>query len=209
MFPVPRIVTSIALVCAAAFGVAGCSNSPLFDRDSYSNMFSKKVDWFTTPEWAKASRSGVSSNLGPSGPVAPEDLVAADGRCAPKAEPAPAPTPPPAATPQAAAPLPDRLEPGMPAAAPATVGGVALGMSECDVVRRAGQPSNVSVGAGEKGERKVVLSYLGGTWAGIYQFRSGRLKEIEAAPEQAKPTKTKKKRVAPKTAHGGARMYVQ
>src|SRR6185437_1118575 len=114
------------------------------------------------------------------GPVAPEDLVAADGRCAPKAEPASAPAAPsPAAAQPAtgasaplqasgAATLPDRLEPSSASTGPVIARGVALGMSECDVVRRVGQPSNVSIAAGKQGERKVVISYLSGEWPGIY-----------------------------------------
>ena len=236
----PRIVTSIALLCAAAFGVAGCSSSPLFDRDSYNDMFSKKVEWFKTPDWAKGTHANVK--LGPSGPVAPEDLVTADGRCAPKAEPAPPAAAQPAAPAQtpnasanrrvgsvagdlagtpmqanAAAPLPDRLEPSAPSSGPIAASGIALGMSECDVVRRAGQPSNVSIGAGNKGERKVVVSYLGGDWPGIYEFRSGRLETIDAVPQAEKSaeaknktkSKVRKKRAPAKTAHEGARVYVQ
>ena len=42
------------------------------------------------------------------------------------------------------------------------VGGIALGMTECQAVRRAGQPGQVSIGSAEGGERKVVLSYLSG-----------------------------------------------
>jgi hypothetical protein len=232
---VPRVVTSIALLCAAAFAVAGCSGSPVFDREAYSDMFSKKVDWFKTPDWAKGNHDNVK--LGPTGPVAPEDLVAADGRCAPKAEPAPtaaapaAPSAPPAAASNrrvgsvagdlagapmranAAAPLPDRLEPAGGSSGPIVASGIALGMSECDVVRRAGQPSNVSIGAGKKGERKVVISYLGGDWPGIYEFYSGRLKNIEAVPQAEKSAKAKrsvrKKRAPARTAHEGVRVYVQ
>ena len=62
------------------------------------------------------------------------------------------------------------------------MGGIALGMTECEVVRRAGLPDNVNIGAGEKGERKVVLTYLSGTWPGIYTFDAGRLKVIDRAP---------------------------
>jgi hypothetical protein len=211
---VPRIVTSIALLCAAAFAVAGCSGSPLMDRDAYSDMFSKKVDWFKTPDWAKGNHDNVK--LGPSGPVAPEDLVTADGRCAPKAEPASA---APAAAPaqtggasanrrvgsvagdlagapmqaKAAAPLPDRLEPSAASSGPIIASGIALGMSECEVVRRAGQPSNVSISAGKKGERKVVISYFGGDWPGIYEFYSGRLKNIDAVPQAENSATTKAK----------------
>jgi hypothetical protein len=92
-----------------------------------------------------------------------------------------------------------------------TIGGIALGMTECEAVRRAGQPSNVSIGAGDKGARKVVVTYLGGQWPGIYTFDSGRLQEIDAAPEQAKPAKPapkKNPKRVPKTATT-ERVYVQ
>ena len=53
---------------------------------------------------------------------------------------------------------------------PVVAGGIALGMTECQTVQRAGTPSNVAISAGEKGERKVVLTYLSGPWPGIYTF---------------------------------------
>ena len=59
-------------------------------------------------------------------------------------------------------------------------------------MRRAGLPSNVAISAGDKGARKVVLTYLGGTWPGIYNFESGRLKEISRAPEPVKPASKKR-----------------
>jgi hypothetical protein len=76
------------------------------------------------------------------------------------------------------------------------MGGIALGMSECDVVRRVGLPGNINIGAGDRGDRKVVLTYLTGSWPGIYTFDAGRLKIVDRAPEpppSAKPpAKTKK-----------------
>lgn len=76
----------------------------------------------------------------------------------------------------------------------AVTGGIALGMTECQAVRRAGQPSEVSIGTAEGGERKVVLSYLSGAWPGIYTFQSGRLKIIDAAPAPPKPAKPERKK---------------
>ncbi len=257
----PRLLTSFVVVGAVAAVLSGCSNSPLLEKDTYSQMFTKKPDLFAAPDWAKADVTGNNIQLGPSGPVAPDDLVAADGRCAPPVETAAAP----AAAPQAAAPEPsptaaappsdrpvgsvagdlasapmpkapkrvattgsapppDRLVPegrGAPGAAmptPAFLGGVALGMTECQVVRRAGPPSNVAIGGDANGTRKVVLSYLGGNWPGIYHFQSGRLKVIDAAPEQAKPVaksksrrqKAKKKPAARTSSrHEAERVYVQ
>jgi len=122
--------------------------------------------------------------------------------------------PPPAPTPVAATPSDrlDRLQPEGGFAGPQARGGIALGMTECQAVRRAGPPSNVSVSAGDKGARKVVLTYLSGSWPGIYTFDSGRLQEIDAAPDQPKPAKpvkkAPKKKAPPKTANT-ERMYVQ
>jgi hypothetical protein len=95
------------------------------------------------------------------------------------------------------------------------MGGIALGMTECDVVRRAGLPGNINVGAGDKGERKVVLTYLSGTWPGIYTFDGGRLKVVNRAPVPETPVKPalkkkKAKAAKPKTAtRDNDRAFVQ
>jgi hypothetical protein len=123
--------------------------------------------------------------------------------------------PPPAPMPVSVKPN-DRLDTLQPevggGGAPTGVGGIALGMTECEAVRRAGQPSNVAINAGDKGARKVVVTYLSGPWPGIYTFASGRLQEIDAAPVQPKPAKPVKKapkrKAAPKTATS-ERLYVQ
>jgi hypothetical protein len=186
--------------------MAGCSGtSELFDRSSENGLFSKPLNVFSREDGSKAA-SGSVVNLGPSGPVAPEDLVGPDGRCAPAAppqaaQPEPAPAAPPAdrrvgsiagdlaGAPMPAAP-PQGVEPaGLDPALPPVVGGIALGMTECQAVRRAGLASNVAIGVGDNNQRRVVLTYLGGTWPGVYTFVSGRLKEISRAPEPPKPAK--------------------
>ena len=76
------------------------------------------------------------------------------------------------------------------------LGGIALSMSECQVVQRAGQPGNVAINAGDRGERTVTLTYMSGPWPGIYQFSEGRLREVERValpPEPKKPVKPVKK----------------
>ena len=175
----------------------GCANRAGLFQDTGEGWFSKPLAVVTR---ADGSGAAVNKNfdLGPRGPVAPEDFVGADGRCsaaivaeAPQAAPQPpaepavgsmagdlagAPMP-------AGAPAPADIDPGV----PQVVGGIALAMSECDVVRRAGTPANVNLGAGDNNERRVVLTYLSGPWPGIYTFSSGRLKEIAAAPVQPKP----------------------
>ncbi len=97
----------------------------------------------------------------------------------------------------AGAPMPATSQPqtaGLNPAAPAVVGGIALGMTECQAVRRAGLASNVTIRLGDKNQRRVVLTYLGGTWPGIYTFVAGRLKEISQAPTPPKPAKAKRRK---------------
>ena len=207
----------IALACATALAVCGCKNSAEVLQDQNDGgWFSKPVAMFAKPDWARPVTTGV--NLGPQGPVGAEDMVSADGGCAvpaaataQAAEPSPATTesaPPagsqtPAATPAAAASNSglQRLEPA--AGPPPVAGGIALGMTECQAVQRAGRPNDVAISADQRGERKVVITYLSGPWPGIYTFAGGRLSVVERAPEQPKPAaskKTPKKKTPPKTA---------
>jgi hypothetical protein len=110
-------------------------------------------------------------------PVTDSDLVDANGGC------------PAAATPPAA---------GGQAAGPAAPGeGVGLGMTECEVVARAGRPNSVRLGSNPNGDRTAVLNYQSGPRPGIYHFERGRLMqmdrvEVAAPPPQKKPAKTKK-----------------
>jgi hypothetical protein len=65
--------------------------------------------------------------------------------------------------------------------------GVALSMTECEMVAVAGVPEQVNIGAGEGTDRRAVLTYTKGDNAGIYTFVSGRLKIIERLPTPPKP----------------------
>jgi hypothetical protein len=84
----------------------------------------------------------------------------------------------------------------------AAQGGIALAMTECEVVGRAGPPENVELGTTDRGERAVTLTYTGGPRPGIYRFSAGRLYAIERAqeppPEPPKPKKPPAKK--PKSA---------
>jgi hypothetical protein len=71
--------------------------------------------------------------------------------------------------------------------------GIALEMSECDVVARAGSPANIDIGTNARGERTAVLTYLQGERAGIYRFLAGRLKSIERVAEPETPARPKGK----------------
>ncbi len=199
------------IAVAAALALGGCSAN-MFDKNE-GGAFSKPItSIFERPDGSQFSSAKTGIDFG--GPVGPDDLVGADGRCAapvaqapppaaPAEPPAPAPAadrpvggmagelanrPPPVATPQPAS------GPAADAGVPPVLGGIALGMTECQAVARAGQPGTVEVSAGDKGERRVVLTYLSGPWPGIYRFSDGRLKVIDRAPlppEQPKPAKKK------------------
>lgn len=225
-----RSITTIALVCAAAAAVAGCGQTQdafnaLQDKafSAPGDVFSKPDDLFKVPEWGQANKAPDNFNLGPKGPVSANNLISASGYCSPAAEPA---TPPAQARTQAqtqaqaaAEPPPDRLQPaglepaGL-APAPGTqfqpVGGVSLGMSECTVARRLGTPGNVSISAGPKGERRVVLTYREGPRPGLYSFESGRLIQVDATPQQArKLDRNANKRTRRTRGRSTSRMYVQ
>jgi hypothetical protein len=75
---------------------------------------------------------------------------------------------------------------------------LALGMSECEVVYRAGQPSGVQIGRNPNGDRTAVLTYQSGPRPGIYRFERGRLMEMDSVgppPNTVKqPARAKKPR---------------
>jgi hypothetical protein len=160
----------IRLVLVAALAtsmLAGCSGAP--------NILSSDAGWFDKPIFTARNwqtNSGPRTPLS-SRPVGPEDLLTADGSCpvSPGAL---------AATDNA---------PGAPAdAAMPSGGGVALDMSECEVVRRVGAPERFEVG-NDAGHRTVLLTYLRGARPGIYRFVDGRLVSVERAPEAPAPTR--------------------
>ena len=162
-----------ALAMAAALG--GCADTG-FDT---ATLFRKPVD-------VVGHAGGYTySDLGESRltrPVTDADLVDANGSC-----PAAAAAPQPAAGPAA---------PGGDASGLSQ--GVGLGMTECEVVTRAGPPNSVQLGRNPNGDRTMVLSYQSGPRPGIYHFERGRLMQMdrvevaEPPPAKKKPAKTKK-----------------
>jgi hypothetical protein len=120
----------------------------------------------------------------PAKPVTAEDLVDTEGRCA-------------------GVPVgPDPNIPGNQAQdnIPMIPTAVALGMTECEVVKRAGHPEKVDFSTNDRGERAVVLTYLHGARPGIYSFASGRLSSIERAPEPPAPPKPQRRAPPKRTA---------
>lgn len=174
----------------ATLALAGLAQGCSSDSSSSFNT-SKAFDIFTIQKRDSAVLPAEDAGLGRTGPVAPEELVDAAGQCV--GGPAPVAV---AATPEAAAPGGAAANtPGIvPEGQQPLLGGVALGMTECDVVRRAGQPGNVVISADDKNERLTVLTYLTGNWPGIYRFSVGRLKVVERAPEPPAPPKPVRKK---------------
>jgi hypothetical protein len=174
-------------VAALAVMLAGCSNLGL---DSDQPLFRKQFD---LTGQAGGYTFSDTQQVRKDRPITANDLVSASGGCppppAPSVAPAPAATPNPAAAPVVA---PDN---------PSLLGeGVALGMSECDVVWRAGAPNNVELGKGPGGGRTAVLTFDSGPRAGIYRFEGGRLMEMDSVgpPPAPPPQAAKKKPVKPK-----------
>ena len=159
-----------ALAMAALVQALGACSSDL----SLNNLtlVPKPETLMRKPDWATFSAGKNDITLRP---LTSADFVNQDGQCAAASEQA-------RGSADAA---------GAEGAAP--IGGIALQMTECEVVRRAGPVEKIDISADERGERTVVLSYLRGSAAGIYRFVGGRLVSIERAPgPPPAPAKTQK-----------------
>jgi hypothetical protein len=187
MKKVARVLTRFhgvaAFVVIAGFSLIGCDDS--------NKWFDKPLNPFKAP-------SGYSyASLGDARVdrvITANDLMDASGACpnytAP-ASPGPAEGAPP---PQDGAAL--------------YGGGVALGMSECEVVSRLGRATSVNFGAAPNGSRSAVATYQTGPRPGIYRFEGGRLAEMDRVeglpPPAAEKKPAKKKSVKPANPNGGA-----
>jgi hypothetical protein len=139
-----------------------------------SDILSRDADWFSRPG-RLFIRNIEAPPLSPDQPITQADLVTAEGYCAGMANPADA----------------NALTDGAAGApAPAPTGSVALGHTECDVVRGIGAPASVNLSTGPRGDRQAVVTYLQGPRAGIYTFNAGRLSSVERGPEPVAPPKT-------------------
>jgi hypothetical protein len=172
---------------AGALALGGCANVDYENKDA----------WFSKP-FQFVSRSGgytfseLQESKARAHPITANDLVAANGSC-----------PPPAAVQQAPAAPAAGAAANQAGSAPAATdtngllgGGIALGMSECDVVFRAGAPNNVQIGKNPNGDRTAVLTFDSGPRSGIYHFEAGTLMEVERAQTAPAPAQTAKKKPA-------------
>jgi hypothetical protein len=218
---VPELNSHLLLPALLAVALGGCSTA-ITDISIGDFNPLKKSDPLRSEDYNyfyKRDQVGT-------GVVTAADLVGPDGRCA--FDPAPAPTPSPAAPDaMAQSPTTDPINPRSNQALYFTAGpetgrtastgpnalppqvrggpsGIALQMTECQVVAVAGYTDRVEISADPRGQRLVTLTYMTGERPGIYRFVGGRLNAMErvAEPPQPKkpqrPTKTAKaKKSAP------------
>lgn len=174
---------------AVAMLVAGSALS-LTSCDDSAGWFAKPFNPSTPLSYLSLAAARIER------PVTAADLIDADGNCPSRVAPS--------AQPSAA---------GAGEGAPPSQAnffadaGVAVGMSECDVVARLGQASAVDYGTAANGSRSVVLTYRAGLYAGVYRFKDGRLAELDrvAAPPATGKRTAKKKPARFGTATSGER----
>ncbi len=166
--------------------ISGCAGaSDMFQSD----LLSKDAEWFSRSGRLFIKNVSIeTAPLTPNKPVTAEDLVSAQGFCpgmAPPGNPADA----------------NALTEGAAGAPPpSTTGTVALGHTECDVVRGIGAPDSVNISNNGRGDRVAVVNYSRGQRAGIYTFTAGRLSPIERGPEPVAEPKVAKPKAKKKAA---------
>jgi hypothetical protein len=164
------------LLFAPMLAGCGATASDIFNTD----MLSKDAEWFSRSGRLFVKNVSIDTPpLTPDKPVTAEDLVSAEGACPGMAA---------ASVPTNA----NAMSDGAPAPAPAVTGTVALGHTECDVVRGIGAPDNVNISGAPGGARVATITWLHGARAGIYTFNAGRLSSIERAPTPEPPPKALK-----------------
>jgi hypothetical protein len=63
-------------------------------------------------------------------------------------------------------------------------------MTECQVVQALGTPKTVDITSNERGDRVVVITYVGIERAGVYRFVGGRLARSNAFPAPPSPPRS-------------------
>ena len=167
------------VIAALAAGLCGCSKS---DLDNTQAWFAKPLD-LTGRNAGGYSFSELAETKQHQRPITANDLVDNNGAC-----PAPA-----AAQAQAQTQGAPAAPSGTPNSGALLGGGIALGMSECDVVFRAGTPSQVQLGKNPNGDRTAVLTFTGGPRPGIYRFERGSLMTMDRVAAPAPPPEAKSK----------------
>jgi hypothetical protein len=156
--------------------IAGCGG--------LSDFSLKDQEWFARPgRIFKGANSSIETPpLSQSKEVTANDLISSDGQCSGM----PAPSAP------ADANASSDGQSAVPSLAP-----VALGHTECDVVRAIPvAPDNVNLSNNPRGDRVALITWTHGPRPGAYTFTSGRLTSIDRVdtPEPEKPARGVKKK---------------
>jgi hypothetical protein len=154
--------------------VGGCA-------DDNAKWFAKPLSFSSQPGYTYSSLGDTRLDR----PVTANDLIDANGACPNYVAAAPG-----------APPNPGEGAPPSPETAALLGGGIALGMSECDVVARLGQPTGINPGRNANGLRSLVLTYQTGPRPGVYRFENGRLSEmdrVEGVPPAVEKKAARKK----------------
>lgn len=173
-----RTTSRLAILTAALTALANCA------APDTTQGTGKLSDVFATPEWAKFANSKPTAQQRA---ITPDDLVSADGRCTAAPDVVTA-----QATPEGGQETTSDALSGQ-GTLPTVQGGIALSMTECQVVQRTGFPDRVDIGA-EGTTRVATVTVTHGSSPGLYRFRGGRLVSIERVdvPAAARPTKSTK-----------------
>jgi hypothetical protein len=148
----------------------------------------KDAEWFSRPGRLFIRNVSIDAPpLSPNEPVRADDLVSADGAC-------------PGMTPPGSPADANALTDGPAGAPPQSRGSVALGHTECDVVRGIGAPDSVNISSNAGGERVAVVTWTRGGRAGIYTFNGGRLSSVERGAEPVSEPKAAKSKPKKKPA---------
>ena len=164
-----RLAMAVGFVVALPLGGCGGLDSSLKDQE-----------WFNRPVTFSRSLSIETQPLSDQRPVSTSDLISAEGACA-------------GVSPTAEA---NALTTSGAPVAPIQGGAnIAIGRTECEVARIAGNPDNVAI-TNEGGRRMVTLTYVRGPRPGIYRFTDGRMVSMERGQEEPaqKPAKGRTKR---------------
>jgi hypothetical protein len=178
-----REAVRTGLLGGAVLAVASCSSLVPDDVSGFKAP-TFDVSAFQFRDWNSFARRQATTRQ-----VGANDYVDGGGHCAGAAPAAPA-----GADPSA--------QPGPGPVGPAPGGGIGLDMTECEVVTTAGPPQTIDIGANERGERNVIMTYTTADRSGTYRFVGGRLVSLERGPEapppppqaQKKPTKKQAKK---------------
>lgn len=185
--------SGVFAVLTMGFALGGCAN----------HDFDTSASWFAKPFDALGNKGGytyssLTDNAKEQGPITPNDLIDASGACPAAPAPGALPVqPPPVSQPQLKT---ANASDSQVSADTASLigGGIAIGMSECEVVGRLGRPTTINFGKNPNGYRTLVLTYSSGARPGDYRFASGRLTEMDGIAMPTPPSEQAKKKIAKK-----------